>query len=151
MSFSHEHRSLFVLGSEAGGVFKCSMTSRGPPLTSKLTCSLNHKLAHSEMRMSALACFTNSQQISVCTIYSHKTSMWAVSPSKAAQALSPKQWVGLDYLFILFVYFISFFFFSFFSCTQFQFQGRKYDLTECFSLNKVFKKGSKNADLSNKS
>ena len=36
MSFSHEDRSLFVLGSEAGGVFKCSMTSRGPPLTSKL-------------------------------------------------------------------------------------------------------------------
>lgn len=33
MSFSHEDRSLFVLGSEAGGVFKCSMTSRGPPLT----------------------------------------------------------------------------------------------------------------------
>lgn len=35
MSFSHEDRNLFVLGSEAGGVFKCSMTSRGPPLTSK--------------------------------------------------------------------------------------------------------------------
>lgn len=33
MSFSHEDRNLFVLGSEAGGVFKCSMTSRGPPLT----------------------------------------------------------------------------------------------------------------------
>lgn len=33
MSFSHEDRTLFVLGSEAGGVFKCSMTSRGPPLT----------------------------------------------------------------------------------------------------------------------
>ena len=35
MSFSHEDSSLFVLGSEAGGVFKCSMTSRGPPLTSE--------------------------------------------------------------------------------------------------------------------
>lgn len=33
MSFSHEDRTLFVLGSEAGGVFKCSMTSRGPPVT----------------------------------------------------------------------------------------------------------------------
>ncbi|XP_068709025.1 cytoplasmic dynein 2 intermediate chain 2-like [Montipora foliosa] len=33
LSFSHEDRSLFILGSEAGGVFKCSMTSRGPPLT----------------------------------------------------------------------------------------------------------------------
>lgn len=33
MSFSHEDRSLFILGSEAGGVFKCSMTARAPPLT----------------------------------------------------------------------------------------------------------------------
>ena len=57
--------------------------------------------------------------------------------------------VGLFIYFICLFYF--FFFFSFFSCTQFQFQGRKYDLTECFSLNKMFKKGSKNADLSNKS
>ena len=41
--------------------------------------------------------------------------MWAVSPRKAAQALSPKQWAGLDYLFILFVYFfIIIIFFIFF-------------------------------------
>ncbi|XP_015765490.1 PREDICTED: WD repeat-containing protein 34-like [Acropora digitifera] len=33
MSFSHEDRSLFILGSEAGGVFKCSITARAPPLT----------------------------------------------------------------------------------------------------------------------
>lgn len=37
MSFSHEDCSLFVLGSEAGGVFKCSLTSRGPPLTNTLS------------------------------------------------------------------------------------------------------------------
>ncbi|EDO43231.1 predicted protein [Nematostella vectensis] len=32
LSFSHEDKTLFVLGSEAGGIFKCSVNSRGPPV-----------------------------------------------------------------------------------------------------------------------
>ena len=36
LCFSHEDKSLFVLGSEAGGVFKCSTNSRGPRATSEL-------------------------------------------------------------------------------------------------------------------
>lgn len=49
------------------------------------------------MRTSAPACSTNSQQISLHTIDSHKTSMRVVSTSKPAQALGPKQWAGSDY------------------------------------------------------
>ncbi|XP_031555481.1 WD repeat-containing protein 34-like [Actinia tenebrosa] len=33
VSFSHEDKTLFVMGSEAGGIFKCSINSRGPPLS----------------------------------------------------------------------------------------------------------------------
>ena len=43
------------------------------------------------MRTSAPACSTNSQQISLHTIDSHKTSIRVVSTSKLAQALGPKQ------------------------------------------------------------
>ena len=35
-SFCHEDKSQFVIGSEAGGVFKCSMNSGAPPAASKL-------------------------------------------------------------------------------------------------------------------
>ena len=41
--FSHEDKSLFVLGSEAGGVFKCTTHARGPRATSKLEVFIEEK------------------------------------------------------------------------------------------------------------
>ena len=67
------------------------------------------------MRMSALACSTNSQQISFHTIDSHKTSMRVVSTSKPAQA------VGRVGLLIYFFYFF-FLFFSFLHVLNFYFR-----------------------------
>ena len=96
------------------------------------------------MRTSAPACSTNSQQISLHTIDSHKTSMRVVSTSKPAQAVGR---VGL--LIYFFYFFFLFFFIS--SCTQFLFQERKYDPIECFNLIKVSKRESKKADFLNKS
>ena len=61
MSFSHEDPSLFILGSEAGGVFKCSMTARAPPLTSRCLIGLIHDGHHvgfqNIMQISHVLCY----------------------------------------------------------------------------------------------